>query len=109
MAALLIVCADDIHQMCIVAHANYTYAMLPFESLHIYIMYMSSSKLYIYVMYVCRQAVDRAYRIGQSRDVIVYRLIMAGTVEEKMYEKQVREREGDECMIHVYIHIYICV
>ena len=36
-----------------------------------------------------RQAVDRAYRIGQTRDVIVYRLIMAGTVEEKMYEKQV--------------------
>jgi hypothetical protein len=38
---------------------------------------------------ILRQAVDRAYRIGQSRDVIVYRMIMAGTVEEKMYEKQV--------------------
>ena len=37
-----------------------------------------------------RQAVDRAYRIGQDRDVIVYRMITAGTVEEKMYEKQVR-------------------
>ncbi|CAB1110859.1 unnamed protein product [Ectocarpus sp. CCAP 1310/34] len=36
------------------------------------------------------QAVDRAYRIGQKRDVIVYRMIAAGTVEEKMYEKQVR-------------------
>ena len=36
-----------------------------------------------------RQAVDRAYRIGQKNNVIVYRLIMAGTVEEKMYEKQV--------------------
>ena len=36
-----------------------------------------------------RQAVDRAYRIGQKNKVIVYRLIMAGTVEEKMYEKQV--------------------
>ena len=36
-----------------------------------------------------RQAVDRAYRIGQQRDVTVYRLIMASTVEEKMYEKQV--------------------
>ncbi|CAM9487212.1 unnamed protein product, partial [Laminaria digitata] len=35
------------------------------------------------------QAVDRAYRIGQTRDVIVYRMIAAGTVEEKMYEKQV--------------------
>eukprot|EP01035_Chromulina_nebulosa_P018311 gene18311-23997_t len=36
-----------------------------------------------------RQAVDRAYRIGQSNDVVVYRMIMAATVEEKMYEKQV--------------------
>lgn len=36
-----------------------------------------------------RQAVDRAYRIGQKNDVVVYRMIMAGTVEEKMYEKQV--------------------
>lgn len=36
-----------------------------------------------------RQAVDRAFRIGQTRDVFVYRFIMASTVEEKMYEKQV--------------------
>jgi len=35
------------------------------------------------------QAVDRAYRIGQGRDVVVYRLISAGTVEEKIYRKQV--------------------
>ena len=31
----------------------------------------------------------RAYRIGQQRDVIVYRLITCGTVEEKIYRKQV--------------------
>jgi len=36
-----------------------------------------------------RQAVDRAYRIGQTKDVVVYRMIMASSVEEKMYEKQV--------------------
>jgi superfamily II DNA or RNA helicase len=36
-----------------------------------------------------RQAVDRAYRIGQKKPVIVYRMIMGGTIEEKMYEKQV--------------------
>lgn len=35
------------------------------------------------------QAVDRCYRIGQRKDVVVYRFITAGTVEEKMYEKQV--------------------
>jgi superfamily II DNA/RNA helicase len=37
------------------------------------------------------QAVDRAYRIGQTRKVFVYRMITAGTVEEKMYEKQVHK------------------
>jgi len=35
------------------------------------------------------QAVDRCYRIGQTRSVTVYRFIAAGTVEERMYEKQV--------------------
>eukprot|EP00798_Chlamydomonas_sp_ICE-L_P017412 gene17412-23712_t len=35
------------------------------------------------------QSVDRAYRIGQKRDVVVYRLITCGTVEEKIYRKQV--------------------
>ncbi|GAB5359498.1 hypothetical protein AAMO2058_000549000 [Amorphochlora amoebiformis] len=34
-------------------------------------------------------AVDRAYRIGQKRDVMVFRLITCGTVEEVIYRKQV--------------------
>ncbi|KAK6922790.1 Helicase, C-terminal [Dillenia turbinata] len=34
------------------------------------------------------QSVDRAYRIGQKKDVIVYRLMTSGTVEEKIYRKQ---------------------
>lgn len=43
---------------------------------------------------------DRAYRIGQHRDVVVYRLIMAAAIEEKMYEKQV----GNICLLECYIH-----
>lgn len=35
------------------------------------------------------QAIDRAYRIGQSKDVIVYRLITCGSVEEKIFRRQV--------------------
>ncbi|KAG2442553.1 hypothetical protein HXX76_002639 [Chlamydomonas incerta] len=38
---------------------------------------------------VDNQSVDRAYRMGQTRDVVVYRLITCGTVEEKIYRKQV--------------------
>ncbi|KAI9544328.1 DNA excision repair protein ERCC-6-like [Dissostichus eleginoides] len=48
------------------------------------------------------QAVDRAYRIGQSENVVVYRLITCGTVEEKIYRRQVfkdsliRQNTGDK-------------
>lgn len=35
------------------------------------------------------QAVDRAYRLGQTRDVSVYRLIGAGTIEEGIYGRQI--------------------
>ncbi|GBM73450.1 DNA excision repair protein ERCC-6-like [Araneus ventricosus] len=35
------------------------------------------------------QAVDRVYRIGQQNNVIVYRLITCGTVEEKIYRRQI--------------------
>ena len=35
------------------------------------------------------QAVDRAFRIGQTQNVVVYRLISCGTVEEKIYRRQV--------------------
>ena len=34
------------------------------------------------------QAIDRAHRIGQTREVFAYRLIAAGTIEEKVLELQ---------------------
>lgn len=34
------------------------------------------------------QAVDRAFRIGQRQNVLVYRLITSGTIEEVIYRKQ---------------------
>ncbi|XP_060091440.1 DNA excision repair protein ERCC-6-like 2 [Heteronotia binoei] len=39
------------------------------------------------------QAIDRVYRIGQSRDVKVFRLISLGTVEEIMYLRQVYKQQ----------------
>jgi len=33
------------------------------------------------------QAVDRVFRIGQKRDVIVYRLVTMGGIEEKIYRR----------------------
>nr|XP_015206601.1 PREDICTED: DNA excision repair protein ERCC-6-like isoform X1 [Lepisosteus oculatus] len=48
------------------------------------------------------QAVDRAYRIGQKENVVIYRLVTCGTVEEKIYRRQVfkdsliRQSTGDK-------------
>ncbi|XP_072270857.1 DNA excision repair protein ERCC-6-like [Pyxicephalus adspersus] len=48
------------------------------------------------------QAVDRAYRIGQQANVVIYRLITCGTVEEKIYRRQIfkdsliRQTTGDK-------------
>ncbi|CAM9176674.1 unnamed protein product [Choristocarpus tenellus] len=35
------------------------------------------------------QARERAWRVGQQRNVTVYRLITAGTIEEKVYHRQI--------------------
>eukprot|EP00095_Tigriopus_kingsejongensis_P000343 maker-scaffold194_size270518-snap-gene-1.28 protein:Tk00343 transcript:maker-scaffold194_size270518-snap-gene-1.28-mRNA-1 annotation:"hypothetical protein CAPTEDRAFT_223034" len=39
------------------------------------------------------QAQDRAYRLGQTRDVRVFRLISAGTIEENIYLRQVYKQQ----------------
>ena len=35
------------------------------------------------------QARERAWRLGQQRDVTIYRLICRGTIEEKIYQRQI--------------------
>ena len=39
------------------------------------------------------QAIDRTHRIGQDRTVIAYRLLMRGTIEEKIFELQQRKSD----------------
>ncbi len=39
------------------------------------------------------QAVDRTHRIGQTRNVVVYRLISAGTIEEKVMALKARKAQ----------------
>ena len=45
------------------------------------------------------QAVDRAYRVGQTRDVIAYRLILHGMIEEKMFRYQVFKKSLDRAVL----------
>ena len=49
-------------------------------------------------MRIGSQAVDRAFRIGQTRNVVVYRLVTCGTVEEKIYRKQVFKGGYGSCV-----------
>ncbi len=46
------------------------------------------------------QAADRVYRIGQTRDTRIFRLIAAGTIEESMYMRQVYKTQLGNAAIH---------
>ncbi|XP_041348992.1 DNA excision repair protein ERCC-6-like [Gigantopelta aegis] len=35
------------------------------------------------------QAVDRVFRIGQNKNIVIYRLVTCGSVEEKIYRRQI--------------------
>jgi SNF2 family DNA or RNA helicase len=39
------------------------------------------------------QATDRAYRIGQNREVFVYKLVVANTIEEKILQLQAKKQQ----------------
>ncbi|KAL2079540.1 hypothetical protein ACEWY4_025284 [Coilia grayii] len=45
------------------------------------------------------QAIDRVYRIGQCRDVTVFRLISLGTVEEVIYLRQVYKQQLESSVV----------
>jgi helicase SWR1 len=46
-----------------------------------------------------KQAMDRCHRIGQTREVNIYRLISESTIEENIFKKQLEKRQLDEIVI----------
>ena len=49
--------------------------------------------------FVEEQAIDRVHRLNQTRDVVVYRLTVTDTVEEKIFELQEKKRTLAEAAI----------
>ena len=49
--------------------------------------------------FVEEQAIDRVHRLNQTRDVVVYRLTVASTVEERIFELQAKKRALAEAAI----------
>ena len=45
------------------------------------------------------QATDRAYRIGQTKNVLVYQLLMKNSIEEKIYDLQKRKKEMSDVFV----------
>ncbi len=63
---------------------------------------------------------DRCFRIGQKKNVVVYRLITCGSIEEKIYRRQVfkdsinRQTQGDSqnpfrCVCGVCVCVCVCI
>lgn len=46
-----------------------------------------------YKQFIEEQAIDRVHRIGQVTDVVVYKLTVAGSVEERILKLQEQKRE----------------
>ena len=46
------------------------------------------------------QAQDRCHRIGQTKNVLVYRFLTAGTVEIEMMQKQISKKKLDRMTMH---------
>jgi helicase SWR1 len=51
------------------------------------------------------QAQDRAHRIGQTRDVHIYRLVSQHSVEENILKKARQKKHLDTLVLTVYIYI----
>lgn len=46
------------------------------------------------------QAQDRCHRIGQTRPVMVYRLITANTIDQRIVERAAAKRKLEKIVIH---------
>lgn len=46
------------------------------------------------------QAQDRCHRIGQTKPVVIYRLVTRGTIDERIIERATAKRRLEKMVIH---------
>jgi ATP-dependent DNA helicase len=51
------------------------------------------------------QAQDRCHRFGQTRPVVVYRMVTAGTVDQKIVERAAQKRRLEKMIIHKGVYL----
>lgn len=56
---------------------------------------------------VDQQAMDRAHRLGQTKQVTVYRLICKGTIEERILQRAKEKSEVSNLNIDTYINVFL--
>lgn len=54
------------------------------------------------------QAQDRCHRIGQTKPVVVYRLVTANSIDQKILERASNKRKLEQMVIHKSKLLHIC-
>ena len=58
---------------------------------------------------VDQQAMDRAHRLGQTKQVTVYRLICKGTIEERILQRAKEKSEIHRYFYYFYMTLLIMI
>ena len=52
---------------------------------------------------------DRAHRLGQTKQVTVYRLVTRGSIEERILQRAKEKSEVCRYFINVALAVYVCL
>ena len=56
-------------------------------------------------VFLCTQAMDRAHRLGQTRQVTVYRLVTKGSIEERILQRAKEKSEVCDVVFSFFVDL----